>query len=147
MKIYRSEKGGQQIRESYDTLVSGWGVETEDLWLDGNYGKTHVLAAGPATAMPILLFHGVGDDSALMWKFNAKALASRFRIYAIDAIGTSYGSWMAQAAFVAAPATVLKVVGMAGAISLSGRYRGKLRCFSWRSCADGTLVPPPAALQ
>jgi pimeloyl-ACP methyl ester carboxylesterase len=160
MKIYKSKKGGQQIRESYDTLVSGWGVETEDLWLDGYYGKTHVLAAGLATAVPILLFHGVGDDSALMWKFNAKALASRFRIYAIDviggpgksepgplywkgfdqmvwikeliaglriehchAIGTSYGSWMAQAAFVAAPATVLKVVGMAGAISLSG-YKG-----------------------
>jgi pimeloyl-ACP methyl ester carboxylesterase len=36
---------------------------------------------------PVLLFHGVGDDSALMRIYNAVALSHHFRLYAVDTIG------------------------------------------------------------
>lgn len=36
---------------------------------------------------PLILFHGVGDDTALMWIYNAKALGEHFHVYAIDTIG------------------------------------------------------------
>jgi len=33
------------------------------------------------------LFHGVGDDAALMWLYNAKDLYEDFTCYAVDTIG------------------------------------------------------------
>lgn len=35
----------------------------------------------------MILFHGVGDDSALMWVYNAKRLGERYKLYAIDTMG------------------------------------------------------------
>ena len=46
-----------------------------------------LMCFGERDAPPILLFHGVGDDSALMWIYNAAALAPHFRLYAIDTLG------------------------------------------------------------
>ncbi|MDD3243243.1 MAG: alpha/beta hydrolase [Eubacteriales bacterium] len=34
-----------------------------------------------------MLFHGVGDDAALMWVYNAAALGQHFRVYAPDTLG------------------------------------------------------------
>lgn len=42
---------------------------------------------GEEASPPLVLFHGVGDDSALMWLYNAKELAKHFRVYAIDTMG------------------------------------------------------------
>ncbi|MDD2648649.1 MAG: alpha/beta hydrolase [Eubacteriales bacterium] len=87
MKKYRSEKAGREILRTYDELLSRWGTETEELNLKSEYGITHVTAAGEKGAEPLVLLHGVGDDSALMWLKNAAYLAKRYRIYAIDTIG------------------------------------------------------------
>jgi pimeloyl-ACP methyl ester carboxylesterase len=43
--------------------------------------------SGEESNPPLVLFHGVGDDSALMWIFNAKELTKHFRIYAVDTLG------------------------------------------------------------
>lgn len=43
--------------------------------------------AGDESLPPLLLFHGVGDDSALMWVYNAKALSQKMRLYAVDTLG------------------------------------------------------------
>ncbi|HEX3030121.1 MAG TPA: alpha/beta hydrolase, partial [Clostridia bacterium] len=50
-------------------------------------GSTHVIVWGDINKPPLVLFHGVGDNSALMWIFNAKELAKHFHIYAVDTIG------------------------------------------------------------
>ncbi len=89
VKVYKSERGAQLLRESYDRLVEAWGVPVEHRELSGRYGTTHVLCAGDAGNPPLLLFHGVGDNSALMWRCNAAALSQRFRLYAVDMIGGS----------------------------------------------------------
>lgn len=87
MKIYKSEDAGRKICETYDGLVAQWSVQTQELDVNTYYGTAHVIECGMENRVPLVLFHGVGDDSALMWIYNAKALAEHFRVYAIDTMG------------------------------------------------------------
>ena len=87
VKIYRSDKAGQKIIETYDLLLARWDCEIIEHDVQTKYGATHVIETGTKDGEPIILFHGVGDDSALMWVYNAKALGEHYHIYAIDTIG------------------------------------------------------------
>jgi pimeloyl-ACP methyl ester carboxylesterase len=87
MKAYRSKKAGEQIIRTYDELLKQWDIPVEELMVPTMYGSTHVIIAGKKDGKPLLMFHGVGDDSALMWIYNAKALGTYFRLYAVDTIG------------------------------------------------------------
>ncbi|MGG6311647.1 alpha/beta fold hydrolase [Paenibacillus macerans] len=87
MKIYKSQKAEKAILSTYDLLLEAWNTLMTQLDVPTRYGRTHVNVFGAANAQPILLFHGVGDDSALMWIYNAAALAPHFRLYAVDTLG------------------------------------------------------------
>ena len=87
VKKYKSEAGGRQILETYDSLVRQWGVETHEEDVQTQYGKTHLITAGNPVDPPLVLFHGVGDDAALMWLVNARDLAKHFHIIAVDTMG------------------------------------------------------------
>ncbi len=87
MKVYRSKKMQQEIMRTYGELLEQWNVELEEMDIETKYGTTHVIACGDEKQPPLLLFHGVGDDSALMWIYNAKYLSEHYRIYAVDTIG------------------------------------------------------------
>ncbi len=87
MKIYRTSKAEKNILRTYDRLLEAWGTEVLPTKVSTRYGVTHVNVFGKAGAAPIILFHGVGDDSALMWIYNAAALAPHFRLYAVDTLG------------------------------------------------------------
>lgn len=87
MKVYKSEKAKTNIVQTYDQLLAMWEVAVEEKDIETTYGTTHVILCGQDTTPPLVLFHGVGDDSALMWVYNAKELAKHFRIYAVDTIG------------------------------------------------------------
>ncbi|WP_058304452.1 alpha/beta fold hydrolase [Gorillibacterium timonense] len=87
MNIYRSAKAEQRIMKSYDELLQQWGTDFEEKEIATTYGTTHVIVCGKEEGKPVVLFHGVGDDSALMWIYNMKALAGEFRLYAVDTIG------------------------------------------------------------
>lgn len=87
MKIYKSAKMQREILRTYDELLTMWGVDVQEVDLDNTYGTTHVIACGNVDNPPLVLFHGVGDDSALMWIYNAKFLSEHYRIYAVDTIG------------------------------------------------------------
>ena len=87
MKKYRSEKAGRAILESYDRLLSSWACEVKERDIGTFYGTTHILECGQEDLPPLVLFHGVGDDSALMWIYNAPELSKYFRLYAIDTLG------------------------------------------------------------
>ena len=86
-KVYKNEKAGRMIQESYDALLKQWGVDIKELDISGRYGTTHVIETGNQKMSPLVLFHGVGDDAALMWVYNAKELGEHFHIFAIDTIG------------------------------------------------------------
>ena len=87
MKVFKSEKARRALLEDYDILLNAWGVQYKELDIEGEYGVTHVIAAGDASAPPLLLLHGVGDNSAVMWLYNIGALAEKYRCYAVDTIG------------------------------------------------------------
>lgn len=87
MKVFKSEAGRRQVWESYDELVKQWGVAVEESDLETSFGSTHIIRAGSPDLPPLLLFHGVGDNSALMWIYNAKALAEHFHLIAVDTVG------------------------------------------------------------
>ena len=87
MKVYRSKKMQREIIRTYDELLEHWDVAIEETDIETTYGSTHVIACGDKKNPPMILFHGVGDDSALMWIYNAKYLSRYYRLYAIDTIG------------------------------------------------------------
>lgn len=87
MKVYKNNAAKINIYNTYDKLLKLWGVSIEEIDIPATYGTTHIIKCGEATNPPLVLFHGVGDDSALMWIFNAKELSKHFCIYAVDTIG------------------------------------------------------------
>lgn len=87
MKVYRSRKMQQEIIRTYNKLVKQWGIVVEEMDIATPYGMTHIIACGNKNNPPLLLFHGVGDDAALMWIYNAKYLSLYYRVYAVDTIG------------------------------------------------------------
>ena len=87
MKLYRSKKSERGILETYDRLLKFWDTDYQERDIPTSYGSTHVIIAGKENRCPLVLFHGVGDDSALMWFYNAKELAKHFCIYAVDTLG------------------------------------------------------------
>ena len=87
VKIYKNEKAKSRINATYDRLLSQWNVEKEERDVPGTYGATRVIICGDDHSPPLVLFHGVGDDSALMWLYNAEALSRHFHVYAVDTIG------------------------------------------------------------
>ncbi len=87
VRVYRSKKAEQEILRTYDELLKQWSVTYEEQMISTRYGNTHVISWGKKDGPPVVLFHGVGDDSALMWYYNAKEIGKHFRLFAVDTIG------------------------------------------------------------
>lgn len=89
MNRYKSQAGQILIHESYDQLLSDWNVPHEQQDIMTSYGNTHVIIVGEEVNPPLLLLHGVGDNSAMMWIYNIEHLSKQFYVIAVDAIGGS----------------------------------------------------------
>ena len=87
MKVYKSKEEQKKILQSYDKLLLQWGCDKSEYDIETIYGSTHVIECGDKNLPTLVLFHGVGDDSALMWIYNAAFLSKHFHIFAIDTIG------------------------------------------------------------
>lgn len=87
IKQYKNAAHKAAILDSYDKLLDAWGVPVQRRDVQTRYGVTRVNCAGDERLPPLVLLHGVGDDSALMWVYNAKALCEGMRLYAVDTIG------------------------------------------------------------
>jgi len=87
MKIFKSAIAQQNILDSYDRLLKMWDVDIEETDITTTYGTTHVITCGDKNNPPLILFHGVGDNSALMWVYNARELSQHFWVIATDTIG------------------------------------------------------------
>jgi len=87
VKKYKNKKAGEKILRTYDQLLKIWGCELIERDVETEYGTVHVIETGKEDGIPMILFHGVGDDSALMWVYNAKRLGERYKLYAIDTMG------------------------------------------------------------
>lgn len=84
---FKSENARRDVLKSYDNLINSWDTEIEQIAIPTRYGMTHCLIAGKPSNPPLVLFHGVGDNSAVMWALNIKALSSRYYCIAVDTLG------------------------------------------------------------
>jgi len=87
VRIFKTDRAARRVAETYNQLLERWGVPVSERDVETSWGTTHAIECGDAALPPLVLFHGVGDNSALMWVFNARALAARFHVYAIDTLG------------------------------------------------------------
>jgi pimeloyl-ACP methyl ester carboxylesterase len=131
VRRFKSAAGEAAVRSSYDEILSAWPVPAQSVMVSTPYGETHVLAAGPTGAPPLVLFHGVGDDAAAMWIYNIKDLSARHRCFAVDTIGgpgrsvpgEGYGPGFSQVAWMRA---LWKGLGLARACVAGVSYGGWL---------------------
>ena len=86
-KVFKSGKMEKSILSSYDELLKLWAVDFTEKDIDTEYGVTHCIFAGDSSNPPLLMFHGVGDNSAIMWVLNIKSLSEGFYCIAIDTLG------------------------------------------------------------
>jgi pimeloyl-ACP methyl ester carboxylesterase len=84
--IYKSEEGARAIHTRYREILSLWPLPNRQFTVPTRAGETFVIACGPEAAPPVLLFHGSASNS-FMWLNDAAALATHFRVYAVDLIG------------------------------------------------------------
>jgi pimeloyl-ACP methyl ester carboxylesterase len=83
--LYTSPEAEARFMEIYDEKMAEWPVPYEDLYVDTQYGRVHVIASGPEDAPPMLLLHA-SAVSGWSWKFNVEELSQNYRTYAIDLI-------------------------------------------------------------
>jgi len=87
MNVFKSKTLKNRIINTYNQLLDMWNVDKIEREILTTYGTTNVILCGEQSNPPLILFHGVGDNSALMWIYNAAILSRYFRICAVDTIG------------------------------------------------------------
>lgn len=105
--IYRSDRGQAEVMALYEKKLASLAIETQSRMLETRFGHTHVLAAGPPEAPPVMVLTGLstGAPRILEW---FRPLIKDYRLYAPDPIGLpgrsvqtrmpswdhNYGKWM-----------------------------------------------------
>ncbi|VEF49423.1 carboxylesterase NP [Bacillus freudenreichii] len=82
---FRNIEGAEKFKQIYDSNLSLWKVDYERFYVSTGYGETHIIAAGPKDAPPLILLHGFGFG-ATMWYPNIRELSKHYRTYAIDVL-------------------------------------------------------------
>jgi pimeloyl-ACP methyl ester carboxylesterase len=85
--VFVNPRAREKMMRSYDALVASWPVPAREHDVAGTWGSTHILETGSQARRPLVLLHGVGDNSAVMWPLNIAALSSCFHCLAIDTLG------------------------------------------------------------
>lgn len=86
LKLYKSPEGFHAIMDWYQSVVDQIGCPFESLFVNTRFGRTHMLAAGPAQAPALFLIPGVAGCAPL-WRKQLPAFAGHFRVYALDIPG------------------------------------------------------------
>ncbi len=87
IRPFKSERARAAVLASYDELLGCWGTPYEELDVPGSWGLTHCIRAGGTDRPPVVLLHGVGDNSAVMWVANMRDLALHYHCIAVDTLG------------------------------------------------------------
>jgi pimeloyl-ACP methyl ester carboxylesterase len=84
--IYKSPDIEAKLMDIYDAKMAEWPVPYEDVYVDTDYGKVHVIVSGPENAPPLLLIHA-SAIAGWSWLPNVGELNKHYRTYAVDSIG------------------------------------------------------------
>ncbi|MCK9374742.1 MAG: alpha/beta hydrolase [Syntrophobacterales bacterium] len=105
--IYRSARGQAEVIALYEKKLASLAVETHSRMVETRFGHTHVLAAGPQEAPPVMVLTGISTGAPRILE-RFLPLSKDFRLYAPDPIGQpgrsaqtrvppgdhNYGKWM-----------------------------------------------------
>ena len=80
---FKSSEAKEKYLNLYDKNAKSWPVSSEVRMINTSYGDIFVRISGPADAPPLVLLHGMGNNS-LMWQSNIEALSKDYRTYAVD---------------------------------------------------------------
>lgn len=80
---FRSAEARERFLRAYDTRAAEWPVDSDCRTVETAYGPTLVRMSGPPAAPPLVLLHGISNNS-LMWAPNIGALSRSYRTYAPD---------------------------------------------------------------
>ena len=61
--IYRSAQGEAEVIALYEKKLASLAVETHSRMVDTRFGHTHVLAAGPQDAPPVMVLTGISTGA------------------------------------------------------------------------------------
>lgn len=84
--IFKSEAGYRATMAWHDDMLARLPDSVEVRRVKTRFGETHLLAAGPADAPPVVLVPGLGGN-ALLWRTQLVDFADAFRLYALDVPG------------------------------------------------------------
>ncbi len=87
IKAFKNQKCMNNVLKSYNELLKLWGVEFVEKDVHTSFGKTHCILTGKTENPPLMLFHGVGDNSAVMWAPNISELSENFFCISVDTLG------------------------------------------------------------
>jgi pimeloyl-ACP methyl ester carboxylesterase len=86
--LYSTPDGYTAMMEWYDRALRYTSIPFQSITVPTRYGDTHMIAAGPESAPPIILLHGM-EGNAASWRHQLIGLADRYRLYALDIIGSA----------------------------------------------------------
>ena len=76
--IYKSDEGRAIVERQYRAALQRWPVPNRQLTIPTREGDTFVIVSGEANAIPVVLFHGSGTNSAV-WIRDIAQWAQTFR--------------------------------------------------------------------
>jgi pimeloyl-ACP methyl ester carboxylesterase len=82
---FRSPRAREAFLAKYDAVVADWPVDCEERDVVTEFGMTHVIVSGSASAPPLVLLHGAAA-TAVMWRPVIEALSASYRCYCVDTI-------------------------------------------------------------
>ena len=85
---FRTPEGEAEYIDAYNATLALWPVPFDSQEVNTRCGLTHIIVSGPTGAPPLFLLHGM-NLSATMWFPNVAGLAQRYRVYAVDTIGSA----------------------------------------------------------
>lgn len=86
--LYSTPHGHTAMMEWYDRSLQHTRLQYESITVPTRYGDTHMIATGPKSAPPVILLHGM-EGNAASWRHQFVGLADRYRLYALDVIGSA----------------------------------------------------------
>ncbi len=86
---WRTPQGRAEYLAGYDAAMELWPVPFESRQVPNRFGSNHVIISGPAEADSLVLLHAATGFGATQWYPNVGRLAERFRVCAIDFIGSA----------------------------------------------------------
>ena len=92
---FRTPDGKTRYSDAYDATLALWPVPFVSQQVITRWGHTHIVVSGPTDAPPLVLLHGM-NLSATMWFPNIADWAHRYRVYAVDTIGSASRSVATQ---------------------------------------------------